>query len=221
MTAMILAAGLGTRMRPLTNHTPKPLLKVGGKPLIVWHIEQLKSDGFSTIIINVAYLGHKIIEYLGDGSRYGVKLIFSDEQNEGALETAGGIVKALEHLSETFLVINGDIWTDFTYNSNFKLKKEALAHLVLIDNPEHNLKGDFLLSNTQKKYTFSGIGYYSKEMFRSLNYGKSPLAPLLFKAVEDKQLSTEYYNGEWYDIGTPQRLEFLNKNFLKKPLARF
>jgi MurNAc alpha-1-phosphate uridylyltransferase len=114
MTAMILAAGLGTRMRPLTNHTPKPLLKVGGKPLIVRHIEQLKSDGFSTIIINVAYLGHKIIEYLGDGSRYEVKLIFSDEQNEGALETAGGIVKALEHLSETFLVVNGDIWTDFT-----------------------------------------------------------------------------------------------------------
>ncbi len=208
---MILAAGLGTRMRPLTNHTPKPLLEVGGKPLIVWHIEQLKSNGFSTIVINVAYLGDKIIKYLGDGSDYGVKLIFSDEQNEGALETAGGIFKALGHLSETFLVVNGDIWTDFSYNSNFKLEKEALAHLILINNPSHNPKGDFLLTNSQKRYTFSGIGYYSKKMFKKLSYGKQPLAPLLFKAVEHEQLSTEYYDGEWYDIGTPQRLAFLNK----------
>ncbi len=214
MTAMILAAGLGTRMRPLTNHTPKPLLEVGGKPLIVWHIEQLKFNGFSTIIINVAYLGDKIIQYLGDGSDYGVKLIFSDEQNEGALETAGGILKALGHLSETFLVVNGDIWTDFSYNSNFKLEKEVLAHLILIDNPTHNPKGDFLLTNSQKRYTFSGIGYYSKKMFKNLNYGKQPLAPLLFKAVENEQLSTEYYAGEWYDIGTPQRLEFLNKKII-------
>ena len=211
MIAMILSAGLGTRMRPLTNHTPKPLLEVRGKPLIVWHIERLKEAGFSTIVINVAYLGYKIIEYLGDGSNYGVTLIFSDEQHEGALETAGGIVKALEYLSDTFLVVNGDVWTDFTYDVNFRLADEILAHLVLIDNPKHNPNGDFLLTNTQKKYTFSGIGYYSKKMFEDLEYGKKPLAPLLFEAVEYQQLTTEYYTGEWYDIGTPERLEYLNR----------
>ena len=112
MRAMILAAGLGSRMRPLTNHTPKPLLKIGGKPLIVWHIERLKEAGFREIVVNVAYLGHQIIDYLGDGSKWGVKIIISDEQGEGALETAGGIVKALPHLGETFLVVNGDVWTD-------------------------------------------------------------------------------------------------------------
>ncbi len=211
MIAMILSAGLGTRMRPLTNHTPKPLLEVRGKPLIVWHIERLKEAGFSTIVINVAYLGYKIIEYLGDGSNYGVTLIFSDEQNEGALETAGGIVKALEYLSDTFLVVNGDVWTDFTYDVNFRLADEILAHLVLIDNPKHNPNGDFLLTNTQQKYTFSGIGYYSKRMFEDLEYGRRPLAPLLFEAIEHQKLTTEYYTGEWYDIGTPERLEYLNR----------
>ena len=211
MTAMILAAGLGTRMRPLTNHTPKPLLELRGKPLIVWHIKRLKSAGFSTIIINVAYLGYKIIDYLGDGSKYGVKLIFSDEQNEGALETAGGIIKALEHLSQTFLVVNGDIWTDFSYDPSFKLKKEKLAHLVLIDNPKHNQNGDFILMNTEQKYTFSGIGYYSKKMFHGLEYGKRPLAPLLFELVSYQKLTTEYYDGVWHDIGTPERLEILNR----------
>ncbi|HFU76476.1 MAG TPA: mannose-1-phosphate guanylyltransferase, partial [Arcobacter sp.] len=113
MTAMILAAGLGTRMRPLTNNRPKPLLEVGGKALIVWHIEQLQNLGFKKIVINIAYLGQQIIDYLGDGSRYGVNIVFSDEQNEGALETAGGIFKALPLLSETFLVVNGDVWTDY------------------------------------------------------------------------------------------------------------
>ena len=211
MTAMILAAGLGTRMRPLTNHTPKPLLEVRGKPLIVWHIERLKLAGFTTIVINVAYLGYKIIEYLGDGSKYGVTIIFSDEQNEGALETAGGIVKALEHLSETFLVVNGDIWTDFSYNPNFILSDELLAHLVLIDNPKHNPDGDFLLTNTKQKYTFSGIAYYSKKMFNGLDYGKQSLVPLLFEAVDNQRLTTEYYEGEWHDIGTPERLDFLNR----------
>ncbi|MCK5853814.1 MAG: nucleotidyltransferase family protein [Sulfurovaceae bacterium] len=211
MTAMILAAGFGTRMRPLTNHTPKPLLEVRGKPLIVWHIERLKLAGFTTIVINVAYLGYKIIEYLGDGSKYGVTIIFSDEQKEGALETAGGIVKALAHLSETFLIVNGDVWTDFTYDPNFILSDELLAHLILIDNPKHNLDGDFFLTHTQQKYTFSGIAYYSKNMFRDLEYAKRSLVPLLFEAVEHKKLSTEYYAGEWHDIGTPERLESLNK----------
>jgi len=211
MTAMILAAGLGSRMRPLTNHTPKPLLDVGGKPLIVWHIERLKSAGFINIVINVAYLGQQIIDYLGDGSRYGVHIRFSDEQNEGALETAGGIVKALEWLSNTFLVINGDIWTDYPFDSSFQLADGMLAHLVLIDNPEHNLKGDFFLDGSEEKYTFSGIGYYSKELFLGLNYGKQSLAPLLFSAVENKRVTTEHHGGEWYDIGTVERLRSLNR----------
>ena len=211
MTAMILAAGLGSRMRPLTNHTPKPLLDVGGKPLIVWHIERLKSAGFINIVINVAYLGQQIIDYLGDGSRYGVHIRFSDEQNEGALETAGGIVNALDWLSDTFLVINGDIWTDYPFDSSFQLADGMLAHLVLIDNPEHNLKGDFFLDDSEEKYTFSGIGYYSKELFLGLNYGKQSLAPLLFSAVENKRVTTEHHGGEWYDIGTVERLRSLNR----------
>jgi len=218
MTAMILAAGLGTRMRPLTDHTPKPLLKVGGKPLIVWHIERLKASGFTTIVINVAYLGQQIIDYLGDGSDYGVTIHFSDEQSEGALETAGGIVKALPFLSDTFLVVNGDVWTDFPYDINFKRQDNCLAHLVLIDNPIHNPNGDFLLDNSQEKYTFSGIGYYSKEMFNQLEYGKQGLAPLLFKAIADGKLTTEYYGGHWYDIGTPKRLEELEEQLLSNVL---
>ena len=211
MTAMILAAGLGTRMRPLTNHRPKPLLDVGGKPLIVWHIERLKASGFTDIIINVAYLGQQIIGYLGDGSKYGVTITFSDEQSEGALETAGGIVKALPLLSDTFLVVNGDVWTDFSYDNEFDLNKNRLAHLILVDNPEHNPTGDFFLINSKEKYTFSGIGYYSKKMFNDLEYGKQALAPLLFKAIEEKRLTTQYYRGAWHDIGTPARLELLEK----------
>ncbi len=218
MRAMILAAGLGSRMRPLTNHTPKPLLEVGGKPLIVWHIEQLKKAGFQNIVINVAYLGQEIIDYLADGSKYGVNIVFSDEQNEGALETAGGIVKALPLLTDTFLVVNGDVWTDYSYVYNFKLKEGSLAHLILVKNPEHNPKGDFILSGTSKKYTFSGIGYYTKKLFESLDYGKAPLAPLLFEAMDRQKITTEYYEGKWYDIGTPERLKLLDvilKNNLK------
>ena len=210
MTAMILAAGLGSRMRPLTNHTPKPLLEVGGKPLIVWHIEQLKKSGFTNIVINVAYLGQQIIDYLGDGSEYGVKIVFSDEQNEGALETAGGIVKALPLLTETFLVVNGDVWTDYSYVNDFELEEKRLAHLILVKNPEHNLKGDFLLTGTDERYTFSGIGYYSKHFFKNLNYGKAALAPLLFEAIEKSFVTTEYYGEVWHDIGTPQRLKMLD-----------
>lgn len=210
MTAMILAAGLGSRMRPLTNNKPKPLLEVGGKALIVWHIERLKEAGFLDIVINVAYLGDQIINYLGDGSRFGVKIVFSDEQGEGALETAGGIVKALPHLSETFLVVNGDVWTDYDFRLDFHLDEAILAHLILVPNPKHHTEGDFVLSGTQTKYTFSGIGYYNKGLFSKLSYGKAPLAPLLFDAIENRQLSTELHEGQWYDIGTPERLHALN-----------
>jgi len=211
MTAMILAAGLGTRMRPLTNHTPKPLLEVGGKPLILWHIEQLKKSGFKNIIVNVAYLGEQIIDYLGDGSKFGVNILISNEQDEGALETAGGIVKVLPKLTETFLVVNGDIWTDYQYINNFKLSTNILASLVLVENPKHNPLGDFYLTNKENKYTFSGIGYYSKKLFEDLSYGKQSLAPLLFQAIEKAEIQTELYKGKWYDIGTIQRLKELNK----------
>ena len=210
MKAMILSAGLGTRMRPLTNHTPKPLLKVGGKPLVVWHIERLREAGFRQIVINVAYLGQQIIDYLGDGSRFGVHIEFSDEQHEGSLETAGGIVKALPLLSDTFLVVNGDIWTDYPFDSSYELEDGYLAKLILVKNPEHNLDGDFYLTGTQEKYTFSGIGYYSKKMFKNLKYGKQPLAPILFNAIENNRLITELYQGKWHDIGTPERLKCLN-----------
>jgi len=210
MTAMILAAGLGSRMRPLTDKVPKPLLEVGEKPLIVWHIEALKRAGFNTIVINIAYLGSQIIEYLGDGSKFGVDLIFSDEQDEGPLETAGGIVKALAYLSETFLVVNADIWTDYQFLNNHSLENGQLAHLILVENPEHNLEGDFLLTGTENRFTYSGIGYYSKNMFKELSYGKAALAPLLFEAEKDMRLTTELYEGDWYDIGTPERLNFIN-----------
>lgn len=215
MTAMILAAGLGSRMRPLTNIKPKPLLEVGGKPLIVWHIEQLRKAGFQNIVINVAHLGQQIIDYLGNGSKYSVNIVFSDEQDEGALETAGGIVKALDLLTETFLVVNGDVWTDYIYDNSFEFDEGILGHLILVKNPQHNLDGDFFLTGTESKYTFSGIGFYSKSLFSSLNYGKSSLAALLFEAISKDKISTEYYDGVWYDIGTPSRLILLD-SMLKK-----
>lgn len=213
---MILAAGRGERMRPLSDHTPKPLLEVKGKPLIVHHIERLAKAGFKEIVINVAHLGFKIIESLGDGSRFGVKIIYSDEQEEGALESAGGIVKALPLLGdETFLVVNGDVWCDYEFDSSFELADD-LAHLILVPKPDHNQDGDFALQDSRvknygdEKYTFSGIGYYSPKLFKGISYGKSALAPLLREAMLDDKISGSLYNGIWRDIGTPQRLEEIN-----------
>jgi MurNAc alpha-1-phosphate uridylyltransferase len=217
--AMILAAGRGERMRPLTDVTPKPLLEVGGKPLIVWHIEKLKKAGFKDIVINIAHLGYKIPEVLGDGSKWDVKLHYSDEQNEGALESAGGIVKALPLLgSEPFLVVNGDVWCDYKFDKDFKLDDGILAHLILVPNPDHNQKGDFALKNGivsevgNKKFTFSGIGYYSPNLFRWLEYGKRGLGEVLRDTMKHDAVSGEIYNGSWRDIGTPQRLEEVNEN---------
>lgn len=202
MTAMILAAGYGKRMRPLTDTTPKPLLKVKGKPLIVWHIEKLVSQGFKTIVINISYLGDQIIEALGDGSKWDIEIIYSDERLSGPLETAGAIIKSLPLLSETFLVLNGDIWCDYDFDRDFKLTKPA--HLILVPNPEHNPNGDFKYQGST--YTFSGIGYYSKTIFEHIPLERFPLGPILKGlAVKDK-LSYEVYNGIWSDIGTPERL---------------
>ena len=212
MRAMILSAGLGNRMLPLTKHTPKPLLKVAGEPLIVWHIKRLVDAGFREVIINIAHLGWKIQEYLGDGSRYGISITYSDEQKEGALETAGGIIKALPLLGENpFLVLNGDIWSDYPYNPHFQLNQK-LAHLILVPNPPQHPKGDFALENGSKRYTFAGVGYYSPQFFDTLPYGKQSLAPLLKEAIARNTISREVYKGEWRDIGTPQRLEELNRD---------
>jgi len=215
MKAMILAAGLGTRMKPLTNMTPKPLLKAGGLPLIVWHIENLAHAGFNEIVINVAHLGYKIIDALGDGSEWGVKIQYSDEQEEGCLESAGGIIKALPLLGdETFLVVNGDIFTDYEFQEHRKLAEGILAHLVLIPNPEHNPQGDFALEGNKvvdaREYTFSGIGYYSPKLFEGVSYGKSSTIPLLRAAMKEGRVTGELFEGEWLDIGTPERLEWLN-----------
>ena len=207
MIAMILAAGRGERMRPLTDTLPKPLLEVKGKALIVYTIEKLARNGFKTIVINIAHLGYKIPDTLGDGSRWGVEIIYSDEQEEGALESAGGIIKALPHLDKQFLVVNGDVWCDYEFNNEFDLK-DKLARLILVQNPEHNPKGDFEFQN--KKYTFSGIGYYSSKLFEGLACGNRPFAPILRENIKKNKISFELHNGIWKDIGTPQRLEEVN-----------
>lgn len=217
---MILAAGRGERMRPLSDITPKPLLEVANTPLIVWHIQKLWACGFSEIIINLAHLGYKIREYLGDGTKYNVKISYSDEQDEGALESAGGIKKALTLLGdEPFLVVNGDIFCDYEFDADFNLK-DKLAHLILVPNPEHNLKGDFgledrlILNCNNVQYTFSGIGYYNPVLFKNLPYGKAALAPLLREAIGKKQVSGEIHGGMWNDIGTVQRLQKINEEFV-------
>ena len=213
---MILAAGRGERMRPLTDTLPKPLLVVGDKPLIVWHIEKLVDSGFKKIVINIAHLGQKIIDTLGDGSQFGVKIFYSDERSTGALESAGGIKKALALLGDdVFLVVNGDVFCDYTFDSNFDLKSK-LAHLILVKNPEHNPKGDFGLNDTlvlnkaDEKQTFSGIGYYNPKLFNNVQSEKSALAPLLRQEIDKRNISGELYSGDWHDIGTPQRLNNIN-----------
>jgi MurNAc alpha-1-phosphate uridylyltransferase len=222
MKAMILAAGLGTRMRPLTNDRPKPLLKVGGIPLIVWHLEKLAHYGFKEVIINIAHLGEQIVDALGDGSEWGLSLTYSNEQEEGGLESAGGIVKALPFLKESdpFLVVNGDVWTDYDFNPDKRLSEGTLAHLILVPNPKHNLQGDFALVDgkviDERHDTFSGIGYYSPALFENVPYGKSALAPLLRTAMREGKITGELHEGEWYDIGTPQRLEALNATLFNR-----
>jgi len=213
---MILSAGRGERMRPLSDTIPKPLLEVRGKPLIVWHIEKLLACGFEEIVINIAHLGDKIRDFLGDGSKYGINIAYSDEQKDGALESAGGIIKALHLLGDKpFLVVNGDVFCDYDFDANFELK-DKLAHLILVPNPQHNPHGDFSLSNTlilnnaNIKYTFSGIAYYDVKLFQGLSAGKLPLAPLLRNTIQKHKVSGQLYKGMWYDIGTPQRLENIN-----------
>jgi MurNAc alpha-1-phosphate uridylyltransferase len=215
---MILAAGRGERMRPLTDHTAKPLLLAGGKPLIVWHIEKLAQAGFHQLVINHAYLGDQIEAVLGNGSRYGVQIQYSPEPE--ALETAGGIANALSLLGdEAFLVVNGDIFCDVDFaRLNKNLPSSLMAWLVLVNNPAHNPQGDFALYKDSVReagtdmLTFSGIGIYRPQLFTGIVRGsKVRLAPVLRAAMAKQQVGGEYFTGSWMDIGTPQRLDELDR----------
>lgn len=214
MKAMILAAGRGERMRPLTDTTPKPLLRAAGKPLIVYHLEALAAAGFTEVVINHAHLGEQIEQFVGDGSRYGLAIHYSHE--EQALETGGGIFRALPLLGETpFVVINGDVWTDYPYSRLRQLVVER-AHLVMVDNPPQHPAGDFVLRQGRvlegegERLTFSGIGVYHPSLFAACSAGAFPLAPLLREAMQAGAVSGEHYHGRWFDIGTPERLAQLD-----------
>lgn len=222
MKIMLLAAGRGERMRPLSDHTPKPLLEVGGKALIVWHIENLARSGLTDLLINHAHLGEQIVRYLGDGKHFGVNIRYSAEPI--ALETAGGIANALCILGDApFAVINADIYCDYDF-AQLPLRAATLsknsdtAHLVLVNNPEQHPKGDFGLqdarvTDTSPKLTFSGIGIYSPAIFHSIPPGSlAPLAPLLRDQIARGKVSGEHYSGHWVDVGTPQRLQQLDNH---------
>ncbi|MFQ2921279.1 N-acetylmuramate alpha-1-phosphate uridylyltransferase MurU [Aeromonas allosaccharophila] len=214
MKAMILAAGRGERMRPLTDLLPKPLLAVGGKPLIVHHIEKLKSAGVTELVINHAWLGHKLVEVLGDGSALGVTIHWSAE--ESALETAGGIVQALPLLgAEPFLVINGDTWLDLDYHTLVRQPLgDDLAHLWLVPNPPQHPSGDFALQGGRvmdtPAFTFSGVGLYDPAAFAGLAGGARKLAPLLRDWMAQGRVGGSLLAGEWRDIGTVDRLRELD-----------
>lgn len=225
---MILAAGRGERMRPLTDTIPKPLLQAGGKALIEYHLENLARAGFTDIVINHAYLGEIIESTLGNGERYGVNISFSHEPL--VLETAGGIANAMPLLTnqseqQPFLVINGDVYCelDFTFLLSVFRRMQAksasyLAHLVLVDNPTHHPEGDFALDRNQiklagnKKLTFSGIGIYQPKLFSNVEQNiATKLAPLLRQAINEGKVSGEYFSDIWIDVGTVERLDHLNR----------
>ncbi|MDA8129815.1 MAG: nucleotidyltransferase family protein [Betaproteobacteria bacterium] len=232
---MILAAGRGERMRPLTDRTPKPLLAVGGKPLIVWHIERLRAAGFSRIVINHAHLGHQIEDVLGNGAAFGVSIAYSREAS--ALETAGGIATALPLIeSDVFPVVNGDIYCEYDLGRLAEplarlADSRDLAHLVLVDNPPHHPDGDFVLDGGRVKgagaplahparLTFSGIGVYRRALFAETAAGvKAPLAPLLRLAIDAGRVSGEHYGGRWEDVGTPVRLAALDEELKQRHAA--
>lgn len=220
MKAMILAAGEGRRMRPLTESVPKPLLPVGGVPLIVWHINRLREAGFTELVVNVSYLGDQIIEALGDGERYGVKIVFSREMHP--LETAGGIAQALPLLGdEPFLLVNSDVWTEYPLRDlRRKMPQDEGAHLILVNNPDHHPAGDFALDGrnlisrdkTLVRYTYSGISIIQPQMIRAYPRKREcfPLLEVLQWAIEREQVSGELYGGSWLDVGTPERLNQIN-----------
>lgn len=221
MRAMILAAGRGERMRPLTDHTPKPLLKAGGKSLLEHHLYGLKEAGIREIVINVAWLGQQIRDCLGDGKEYGLDIRYSDE-GASALETAGGIIHALPLLGqEAFLIVNGDIWTDYPFG-DLAIGRDALARLVMIDNPPHHPKGDFALQQNMLRLqgapmlTYSGIGIYRPELFAPYAPGKRGLLEVLKAGIALDKIEGVHYRGRWSDIGTPERLQALQQELTEK-----
>lgn len=232
MNALIFAAGKGERMRPLTNHTPKPLLRVAGKRLIEWHIEKLAAIGCQTIVINTSWLAECFEPALGDGSRWGLRLVYSYEGTE-PLETGGGMALALQHLGDApFIAINGDVFCDFDF-ARLPSQPQQLAHLIMINNPDHNPLGDFALatdgflhSEGTERLTFSGIGVYRPELllqcrsdWASLD-GQNPrfkLAPILRRAMNAHQITGELFTGRWTDVGTPERLAELDLLLLPRP----
>jgi len=222
--AMILAAGRGERMRPLTLARPKPLLEAGGASLIVHHLRALEAAGFRDVVVNLSWLGGQIREALGDGSRFGLRLHYSEEGPE-PLETGGGIFRALPLLGAgPFLVLNGDTWSDVDYATlHDRLAAADLAHLVLVSNPSHNAAGDFVLERGRlveapgERLTFSGVGVYRADLFDGCSDGAFKLAPLLRKAALAGRVSGELHRGAWLDIGTPERLAALDALLRREP----
>ncbi len=212
MKAMILAAGRGERLRPHTDITPKPLIQVGKHRLIEYHLLNLARTGIRDVVINISWLAEQITEALGDGSAYELSITYSDEGEE-ALETAGGIIKALPMLGDDpFIVITGDIWCDYDLSQLAGMDLQHEAHLVLVNNPEHNSKGDFAIeqgmirNSGENMLTYSGIGIYTPAFFAGTTPGKKALAPILRKKSEQDNVSGEVYTGQWVDIGTIERL---------------
>lgn len=217
MRAMILAAGRGERLRPITDTIPKPMVKVGDKELLLWHILKLKKAGITEIIVNSAHLSDKIVDFLKDGSAFGVSITHSVEGPTG-LETAGGIIKALPFFKgENFLVVNGDTFIDADYSQFVKpLEKSERARIYLVDNPEHNPHGDFSLDPVNKncsrgaQFTFSGVAVYSSEVFEGYPVEKRPLLPIFEKLAQNGELKGELLKGRWFDVGTIERLNNVN-----------
>lgn len=212
MKAMILAAGKGERMRPLTLHTPKPLVRAAGTPLIEFHLRALAEAGYRELVINHAWLGQQIEDHLGDGARFGLSIRYSAEGEP--LETGGGIFRALPLLGdEPFLVVNGDVWTDFDF-SRLRQPLDGLAHLVLVDNPAHHPGGDFRLvdgrvsdaKDGEPSFTYSGIAVLHPRLFEGCQAGAFKLAPLLRRAMAAGEVSGEHHSGRWVDVGTHERL---------------
>lgn len=220
MRAMILAAGLGKRMRPLTENTPKPLLKVDGKPLVEHMIERLIAGGVTGVVINYHHLGEMIKNFLGDGSRFGIEILYSEEAD--LLETGGGIINSLPKLKdESFIVVNADVWTDFDFNRlDYINVDQCHAHLVLVENTQDNPTGDFYINqsglvhdsarNETKRLTFSGISVLHRNLFEGYQSEPLSLVPLLKMAMMKDLVTGEVHNGVWIDVGTPQRLEQAN-----------
>lgn len=222
MRAIILAAGRGERMRPLTDKMPKPLLEINGKPLIQYHVENLVRAGIVDIVINHAIFGEQIEAYLGCGNNLGAAIVYSAEGDQ-PLETAGGIIKALPLLgNKPFVAVNADIWTDFPFQnllSEINGQSNHLAHIILVENPEHNSKGDFALSDGEAcnqgepMLTFSGISAFKPAFFEDCSSVCTPLTPMLRQAISQGRVTGSHYQGRWRDIGTPERLHDLQQNF--------